>query len=258
MMMWTLWLVACSGGDEAIVPSQDAPAAAVAPVGPRGASKAAITAEVSKEDGWGAVFWRKDMSWKVGGGDVVVSPTTASQVEVSGDSLACNGVALKDAPHRSALALPAGAPIPKIQKSPAIQAHLVERAAWRLDEVLPPRSKYSPVLTSKDPARQRGVHVGSVAKTRRYGSPPVLISVGVRECTAAVAILAASAERALTFDHLPNVCETMRVIPATDMDGDGSREFAVFNDTLVALYRLNESPGTMGLTRIGTWSCDAE
>jgi hypothetical protein len=256
VIWWLIGVMGCGGGAETASPKKDAPAAAIAPAGPRGSSDRAAQAVVKEEAGWGAVFWRLDQPWKVGGGDAVASPITASKVVPSGGLGSCGGVAIKGAPARSALAIPAGAAVPGVVKAPAIQAHVVERAAWRLDEVLPKRGKYSPIESSKEPARQRGVHVGSVAKTRRYGAPPILITTGVRECTGAVAILTASGDRALAYDRLPGVCESMRVIPATDMDGDGNREFAVFNDTHVALYRIDAKPGQIELTRLGTWTCD--
>ncbi len=258
MMYWLLVLLACGGGDEKTSPKQTAPKATTAPISPRGSSTAADKAREEAEEGWGAVFWRNDQPWKVGGSDIVASPATSAQVIPSGDPLACGGVAIKGAPKRSALALPAGSPIPKIKKAPAIQAHLVERAAWRLDEVLPPRGKYTSAQTSKQPAQQRGVKVGSVAKTRRYGSPPILIATGVRDCVGSIGLLTASADRTLAYDLVTGACEPLRVVPATDMNGNGSREFAVFNDTQVHLYRLGSKPGRLDLTRIASWTCEQE
>jgi hypothetical protein len=258
MILGWLLLNACGDGTERPGSPPIAPVAAVAPVDPRGASKAASSATVALADGWGAVFWRNDQPWKVGGGDIVTSPTAAAQVVSSGDPLSCGGVAIKGAPARGALALPIGAGMPKIVKAPAIQAHIVERSAWRLDELLPPQGKYAPAATSKSPAQQRGVHVGSVAKTRRYGSPPVLIATGVRECVASVAILTASADRGLAFDQIPGICDPMRVIPATDLDGDGAREFTAYNQQHVLLYRLGATPGEVQLTRLAHWTCPIE
>jgi hypothetical protein len=213
---------------------------------------------VSLEDGWGGVFWRKGQAWKVGGGSLLVTPTEVKRVTTSGEPMICDGVAIKGAPVRAALALPEGAPPPKIEHIPAIRAHLVERAAWRIDEVLPPRDKYSPAGSSKQPAKQRGVHVGSVAKTRRHGAPPVLVAAGVRNCTAAVVILASKSERTMAYDRVSGICETLRVLPASDLDGKEGREFAVFNDTDVLLYRMKERAGRVGLTRIGQWRCAPE
>jgi hypothetical protein len=147
--------------------------------------------------------------------------------------------------------------MPTIIKTPAIRAHLVERAAWRLDEVLPPRDKFSPAVSSTAPSEQRGVKVGSVAKTRRHGAPPVLISTGVRDCTAAIAVVDAKAERTLAHDRVAGVCSPLRVLPAAQLDAQNGREFAVFNETDVILYRLLEDGGRIRLTRLGEWRCPA-
>ena len=262
MLKWILLLAFGCGGDDNPADGSGANRAKTAPVAPTtpqaAASRNAKKAEERIEDKWGALFWRDGQAWKVGGGSNVVSPKESATVRVSGEPLVCDGVATKGAPKLSALALPEGAPLPTIVRAPAIQAHRVERAAWRLDEVLPPRGRFSPNSTSISPARQRGVEVGSVVKTRRVGAPPILISTGVRECVGAVNITDAKAEASLAYDRLPNTCSMLRVIPALDYDGDGAREFAVFNDERVTVYRLFEAPGQLGLTRIADWSCKSE
>jgi hypothetical protein len=156
------------------------------------------------------------------------------------------------------LALPEGATVPELVKAPAIQAHLIERAAWRLDDILPPRDRFTPRIEEVAPAKQRGIDVGSVVKTRRYGAPPILIAVGVRNCTGALAITDYAAEKILVYERIEGACSVLRVLPAVDLDGDGSREFVVFSDTHVRLYRLDETPGKLGLNRLGDWSCKKE
>lgn len=222
------------------------------------ALKGAQKAKTSPEDGWGAVFWRQATAWKVGGGDVVVGPREAASVRTSGDALVCKGVATKGAPKGGALVLPAGSALPDVKKSAAIQAHRVERAAWRLDEVLPARSKYAAKVPSTSPTQQRGIEVGSVTKTRRYGAPPFLIATGVRQCAGAVIFTDLKAEKTLAYDTLSGTCSPLRVIPAADYDGNGQREFAVFSDDNVTAYRIIETPGNLSLTRIGSWSCKGQ
>ena len=78
---------------------------------------------------------------------MVVGPKTAAEVRTSGDPLVCNGTAAKGAPKNGALVLPTGSPLPEDRSSPAIQAHRVERAAWRLDEVLPSRGRFDSKVT---------------------------------------------------------------------------------------------------------------
>ena len=256
-----LLMFACGGEEPAPPDSSPSKQATkeVVPSGPEAkASRNARKADERKEDKWGAIFWRDGQAWKVGGGSIVVSPKKSASTQVSGDPLMCGGVAATGVPVHGALVLPDGAALPTVVPAPAIQAHRVERAAWRLDEVLPPRGRFSPSTGSTSPARQRGVEVGSVVKTRRLGAPPILISTGVRECTGAVNITDARAEASLTYDRLPDTCNMLRVIPALDYDGDGAREFAVFNDERVTVYRLTEAPGQLAMTRIADWTCKSE
>ena len=186
----------------------------------------------------------------------MVSPRSASATRTSGELLTCSGVASKGAPTHGAVVLPEGSPLPEMVKSPAIQAHLIERSAWRLDEVLPPRGRFSPKGSGNEPSVQRGVEVGSVTKTRRYGAPPVLISTGVRECAGAVIITDLKAEKTLAYDRLPKTCTPLRVVPAVDYDQDGNREFGVYSDERVVVYRLVEKPGRVQMTKIGEWYCE--
>jgi hypothetical protein len=258
MLLWILPLIiACGGGEEPAVARKPNPPKGPAKVTPSAAANA-VAATKSIEDGWGAVFWRNATAWKVGGGMTLVSPRAASTVRQSGEPLTCKGVATKGAPPHAALVLPEGTALPDIMGAPAIQAHLIERAAWRLDEVLPPRGRFDSKVSSKQPSVQRGVEVGSVTKTRRYGAPPLLIATGVRSCSGAVIITDLKAEKTLAYDRLPQTCTPLRVIPALDYDGDGNREFAVFSEERVALYRLQERPGKLSMTRIGEWFCAIE
>ena len=255
--MWgvVLAMLTGCGGDDKPADSNglsgSPPAAPARVTGP----SSGLKAQKALEDGWGAMFWRNATAWKVGGGDVVLGPRDAATVRTSGDPLVCGGVAAKGAPKGGALVLPAGAKLTEMKKSPAIQAHRVERAAWRLDEVLPAKSKYAAKVPSTSPSQQRGINVGSVAKTRRYGSPPFLLATGVRDCAAAVVFTDLNAEKILAYDQLSGTCNPPRVIAAADYDGDGNREFAVFTEDLVVAYRILDSPGQFTMTRIGEWSC---
>jgi hypothetical protein len=70
-----------------------------------------------------------------------------------------------------------------------------------------------------------------------------------------VAITDLKAERVLVYDTLFENCKPLRVLPAVDYDGDGQREFAVFNDEQVAIYRLIEHPGQLSMTRLAEFRC---
>ena len=257
-MLGLLLVLTIGCGDENTREKPRMSAKAPAEAKPSAALKDASKATISPEDGWGAMFWRQATAWKIGGGDVAVGPREAASVRTSGDPLVCKGVAAKGAPKGGALVLPNGSKVPEVKRAAAIQAHRVERAAWRLDEVLPARSKYAAKVPSTSPTQQRGIEVGSVTKTRRYGAPPFLIATGVRQCVGAVIFTDLKAEKTLAYDNLSATCGSLRVIPADDYDGDGQREFAVFSDDLVAAYRIVETPGNLGLTRIGSWTCKDE
>ncbi len=258
MTISLLWLLlSCGGGEDPQLSRKPVP-----PKAPKritaAAAKDAVPAKKSIEEGWGAVFWRNATAWKVGGGTIALSPRAASEVKTSGDPLTCNGVATKGAPKHAAIVLPIGAASPDMLGAPAIKAHQIERAAWRLDEVLPPRGRFESKVTTTQPSVQRGVEVGSVTKTRRYGAPPLLISTGIRNCAGAVIITDLKAEKTLAYDRLPQTCTPLRVVPAQDYDGDGNREFGVFSQDRVAVYRLDEKPGSTQMTKIGEWSCAIE
>jgi len=256
MFTLTLAMLFACGND---TPSSGIQGQPIAPKAPKGisapAAKNASKAEVRPQEGWGAVFWRKATAWKVGGGNIVVGPRESTEVRTSGEPLVCGGVATKGAPKNGALALPANSSIPAPLKPSAIQAHRVERAAWRLDEILPARGRFASKIESKSPSQQRGIDVGSVTKTRRYGAPPFLIATGVRGCNGAVIFTDLKAEKTLAYDSLKDTCSSLRVLGAFDYDGDGHREFAVFSDDTVAVYRLTESPGQLSMTRLAHWTC---
>jgi len=258
MQIWLLMMLACGGGDSTPDSPERALSKPIAPVQKAKALKGALEAVEAPEEGWGAIFWRQGQAWKIGGGDIVASPTEAKKITASGEPNVCQGVAIKGAQKNAAVAIPQGTPMPKIIKTPAIRAHLVERAAWRLDEVLPPRDKYSSGVSSNAPSQQRGVSVGSVAKTRRHGAPPLLLATGVRDCTAAIAVLNSKSDLTLAYDRVSGICETLRVLPATQLDTNEGREFAAFNDTDVLLYRLVEGAGRVKLKRLKHWRCAAE
>jgi hypothetical protein len=246
-------LIACGTTDDvAQSPSSVAPVASAAVLAD------ATQAEDNPEEGWGAIFRRGGTAWKVGGGTVVVGPRTAKIIQVKGNPLACGGVAIKGAPKHGVLVLPEGAPVPEDRMVPAIQAHRIERSAWRLDEVLPARGRFDSKVPSTQPSIQRGIEVGSVTKTRRHGAPPFLISTGVRNCHGAVVFTDVKAEGVIAYDQLTETCKPLRVVPAHDYDGDGNREFAVFSDERVRLYRVTELPGKLSMTKLADWRCKAE
>jgi hypothetical protein len=206
--------------------------------------------------GWGAVLWRDGQAHQYGGGPTLVTPRdTSPAVAATGDRDRCGGVALSAPPANAVLAPPSGVTIIAPQKPPTMPAAQVEAAAWRLDEILPEGDGFSPVIGGGDPARQRGLELGSVVKSRRHGAPPVLVVSAVRGCNAALAVLDAKATTTLASVLVPGLCTLPRVLPPADLDGDGAKETALFNEERVVAARLTETAGTVQITVLGDWAC---
>lgn len=246
MWLGLVGILACN------TPSNEEPAATPAPAAPGGV---AASVDLAAGEAFGAVFWREGRAWRLGGeGAGLLGPGGAGEARVGQDQGPC-GVSLEGAPERAVLAVPAGKTPTAPPEAPANLAGVVERAAWRLDEALPPRDRFTPAVDTPDPALQRGVRVASVVKTRRQGAPPVLLASGTRDCTTAVALLDHDAGKLLAWDRLDQACEPLSLLPVADYDGDGARELAAYNDARVVLYRLVEEPGRVGLTRILDRTC---
>ncbi len=211
------------------------------------------TATVALEDRWGAVLARDGQWFRTTPGDLAAGSRGVVTLQGTGTTDPC-GEAI--APADGGMIIPPpGSPTPQVQPAPAILASLVERAAWRLDELLPEPDLYSPLVTSPDPTKGRGVDVGSVAKVRRHLAPPVLVAAGHRDCNGALALLSADASQVLGWHGFDNACEPLRVLPPTDLDGDGRRELAVWSRSRVLLYGFTEGPGDPSLTLLSEWTC---
>lgn len=259
MGSWLLFILACqtpapepaADGASSAAPAATAPAAPATPSAPAAAVSPALG------EAWGAVFWRDSKAVRLGGGEVGLGPKGAGRlVATAGGAAGACGVPLDSAPEHAVLALPAGKTATVPDPAPANQASTVERAAWRLDELMPARDAFSPAATSPDPALQRGMRVASVVKTRRTGAPPVLVASATRDCVAVVAALDREASKALSWDRLDKVCEPLALLPAADYDGDGTRELAAYGEHRVVLYRVVEAPGTFALERMHDWTCE--
>jgi hypothetical protein len=143
------------------------------------------------------------------------------------------------------------------QKPAVIPAATVEAAAWRLDEVLPGRDRFTPIDPDAAPALQRGVEVGSVVKVRRYGGPPVLVVAGRRGKTGALLVLDRTASAVQDQILVEGVTATPRVLPPADLDGDGHAETALFTGSETLLARLMFTPATVDLSPLEWWTCGA-
>lgn len=259
MALWLLCFLACqtpSTPEEAApAPPAAAPAAPETPAAP---TAPAAVVNPAAGSAWGAIFWREGKAWQRGGGSVGLGPKGAGALRPapSGAPEGTCGALLTEAPERATLALPAGKTATPPDPAPANPAGLVERAAWRIDELLPPRDAFSPAVSAPDPALQRGMRVASVTKTRRQGAPPVVIASATRDCTAVIALMDREAARVMSWDRLDQTCEPLSILPAADYDGDGARELVAHGDHRVVLYRLDEKPGSILLERVGDWSCE--
>lgn len=246
--MWLWTLLACGAAP---------PPATDAPVPPPAAQLTSATTDLTAGAAWGAVFWREGQAWRVGGGDLLVGAEGVALGGATDERGPCGGQRAPGAPPKAALALPATVTTPPtLHRAPATPAPLLERAAWRLDEALPPRDEFSPATSAPDPALQRGVRVASLVKTRRHAAPPVLLASGGRECNAVIALLDAEAGAVLAVDSLPGACEPLPLLPPVDLDGDGALETAAWSEHRVLLYRLAESGAQLVLQRIGDWTCE--
>ena len=165
-------------------------------------------------------------------------------------------MAVDDVPPNAVVVLPEGRVGDVPQKPSVIPASTVEAAAWRMDELLPGRDRFTPVDPDAAPALQRGVELGSVVKVRRYGGPPVVLVGGRRGAVGGLVLVdhtASAVEAQLLVDGFES---TPRVLPPTDLDGDGELETALFTDRRVVLARLQLTPASAALTGLESWVCD--
>lgn len=133
--------------------------------------------------------------------------------------------------------------VPAPPKAPPVDAALVERAGFRMSEILQTAASGAP-----DAAKAGGVFVRSVVKVRMTNAPPVFVvtatgdEVGAgkfggpadvragENCRAAVGLLDAKAEALVSGVLLADatkVCAVPVVVPPVDVDGDGKLDVLV-------------------------------
>jgi len=210
----------------------------------------------AKEENWGAVFWRDGHAEQMGGGNFGVGVDVVTEIAVSDDKGVC-GMRLSNIPKTVSLTVQAAKQPAEPTKAGAVLASRVEAGAWRLDEILPAADPLDSVQ-SGEPARQRGVAVGSMQKVSRQLAPPVWLAAGHRGGVMGVVVMDHTTKRTLASATLPSVSKALvsvKILPPTDLDGDGQREFALLSEEQVAVFRLNESRGEPTLSQLGTWSC---
>lgn len=124
-------------------------------------------------------------------------------------------------------------------KPPMVTASLVERASWRLAEIVPPTTAIQPGVDAPDPALYQGIRVRSVRKIRRNGPPwqavigergsNLLIAITDREVKtiASSAVIARSQAAPAHFSMTPPV----------QLDGEGDPEILFFADSDATGFR---------------------
>jgi hypothetical protein len=191
------------------------------------------------------------------GSGILVGPRHSEAPIPIGETGPCGGQLLANS-HRAVLVMPEGVHASPPPAAPKNQASLVEIVSWRLGEVLPEAALTERSADTPQPARQRGLAVGSVSKVRRHGAPPVYLVSGTRQCEAAIAVVNHNLETVLDQYSWTGICDPVAVMPPSDLDGDAAREFAVFNSEFVAMLRLIETPGSIRVEPMADWTCDSE
>ena len=221
------------------------------------ATEPTLPAIKSSGEGWGAVFWKEEVAYQVGGGAQVVGPRGRREVRMREPTLTgCGGVAIDGVPANAVIVLPDGKDGEIPTKPSIIAASTVEAAAWRMDEALPGRDRFTPVNPDAAPALQRGVELGSVVKVRRYGAPPVVVVSGRRGAVGGLLVVDREASHTEAVLMADGFDATPRVLPPADLDGDGHLETALFTDSRVVLARLTVTPATVELTGLEAWTCE--
>lgn len=137
--------------------------------------------------------------------------------------------------------------IPAPPKPAVVAATVVERAGWRMRELLG-----ATPTGGIDPARGSGVYVRSVLKVRRENAPPVYVvsatgdtagaglyggPTEVREgknCEAAVGVMDFKGEKlvsAVRLEDATRLCVIPVVVPPVDLDGNGLPDVLVHGQT---------------------------
>ncbi len=161
--------------------------------------------------------------------------------------------------------------LPAVEKGGPVPAALVERAGFRLREVLG-----SQKTREIDPARGAGVAMRSVVKMRRKLAPPVYVAVATvgshgipvagggrapvsapGDCKAAIAVLDAEAEGTLSTMPLAGAeasCAVPVLTAPVDRDGDGVWDILVHGQAERAGFRAWFTVGEDGLLLAGPTS----
>ncbi len=137
--------------------------------------------------------------------------------------------------------------VPAPPKAPIVAAPIVERAGWRMREMLGGVS-----TGAADPVRGSGVYVRSVVKVRRENAPPVYVVSATRDtqgsglfdgpaerreganCEAATGTMDDKGERlisAIKLEVATRLCVVPTVLGPVDIDANGISDVLVYGQT---------------------------
>lgn len=122
---------------------------------------------------------------------------------------------------------------------PMVAAAVVERASWRLADVLGPPEGVLPGVDSKDPTLHQGIRVRAVNKLRRSG-PPWQAIVGERRDRVGVAIADGTASElasGLVLRRTSQAPVDISVTTSGDIDGDGRHDVVIYGDGPEGAFR---------------------
>ncbi len=143
--------------------------------------------------------------------------------------------------------------VPAPVRAPPVTAVLVERAGFRLQEVLGTQPSGSP-----DAARAGGVYVRSTVKVRRAKAPPVYLVTATVDpegagrvggpadrrsgaaCRGAVAVVDDDAAKLLwsqVLEEAEATCAVPVLLPPVDREGDGGQDVLVYGQLKNAGFR---------------------
>ena len=145
--IFPVWmLVACGGAVTQTSPQESTPSP------PSGEPAAELRGVASSGEGWGVVFWKDSVAFKIGGGMQTIGPRGRTVARLREPAARrCGGLAIDDAAPHAVVTLPEGKTGDVPSKPAVISASTVEAAAWRLDESLPGRDRFTPVDPDEPP-----------------------------------------------------------------------------------------------------------
>ena len=263
MRLWLTALAVLGGCTGVGAPSTPDPADPPAVEAPKPATVPIATAPAPAAAG---VPWRS--AWPAGEGRVAFDGAPTGLLVSDAGTAPVVGAqpcgALQQTEGSGALWLPTGEPVTH-PPAAVVTAALVERAGWRLAEVIGPGAGIAPGVDAPDPAVHNGILVRSIRKIRRKG-PPWQVVVGERRSQVVVALTDKDVDQVkagVVLERTRAGLLDLWSLPAHDMDGDGTPEVLVVGDGadggLRAVFSVDLDRGELTLRTLeerGPVTCD--